>query len=552
MATENDKINVDYKHPTYRLYGPEWDNIQACLEGERAIRAAGTRILPHPATTPLPRLAKPGQPLPLNEGARFSRLLERHASRYVDYQRRAPFLNATSRTQQALLGLAFAKPVQVELTGRLSELEKDADGSGQPLTQFIRDLMAQDIAKGRAGIMPWIDGGVTLDQDGQIVQPTQQQSAAQRIRLRWFNEKEIINWREKEGKTVLVVVKYKEELDDPEGFDQYVRDVWIELRIRDGKAWIRTWYNNTNSDQVSMAAGVPTGLKNTDFQPILSNGVQMDELPWAWVGAENNDSEIDSPPLEPIASMNIKHYIAEADVAEAAHIASQPTLVVSGLSDAWARDHLQSGVTLGATEGIKLPANSKAELLQAKESNLSVTLCERREKQLAMLGAALIERGTAPKTATEAQFDAQTDNSVLSMIAGNVEQAINKALQILGEWVGGATGTVTLNKRYTEAVVDSQAMVAMMAGVQGGTVRLSDFIRWMMSNGLAGVEGETVDMIEDDLRNQAPLGTLTYQTTEPEVMDGQTEVTDDEQEKAPIASKKKSAPRTRKTTTTEE
>lgn len=489
------KQNVDFHHPDYRLFEPEWNLITACIMGERAIRAGGRNFLPHPSSDP-----EKSDP---------------DGSRYKDYQIRAAFLNATGRTLQALLGLAFAKPVQIELSGRLGELETDADGLGQPLTQFIRDALALNLAKGRGGIMPILSGGALLDTDGNVVSPTQEQVARQKMRLRLFNEKEIINWREKNGKTILVVLKYEEELDDQEGFDRYVRTVWIELRIRNGKAYQRTWYQNDNSEQVSMSAGVPIGLKNTAFIPVMSGGSQMDELPWAWMGAQNNDSTPDAPPLEPIASLNVKHYMAEADAAEIAHIVGQPTLVLSGLTANWAREFLKGGVTLGGNTGLKLPAEASAQLLQAEERNASLVLAERREKQMAMLGASLVERGQAPKTATEAEFDAKTDNSILSLAAGNVESCINKALEILGAWVGQAKGTVTLNKRYSEAVVDSQALTALMAGVQGGTVRLSDFVRWMMSNGLAGIEGETVEMIEDDLRNQEPLAVMTSTPLDP-------------------------------------
>ena len=123
----------------------------------------------------------------------------------------------------------------------------------------------------------------------------------------------------------------------------------------------------------------------------------------------------------------------------------------------------------------------------------------------------------------------------------------------MGGWLGGASGTVTLNKRYSEAVVDSQAITALMAGVQGGTVRLSDFVRWMMSNGLAGIEGETVEMIEDDLRNQEPLAVMTSTPLDPNATTTEDDpdaepVTEPDK---PIAKKKASAPRTSKAKVTE-
>ena len=63
---------------------------------------------------------------------------------------------------------------------------------------------------------------------------------------------------------------------------------------------------------------------------------------------------------------------------------------------------------------------------------------------------------------------------------------------------------VTLNKFYTEITVDAQLMTAMMSGVQTGTVRLADFIKWMMAQGVID-DSQTVEQVEDELRNQNPL-----------------------------------------------
>lgn len=86
--------------------------------------------------------------------------------------------------------------------------------------------------------------------------------------------------------------------------------------------------------------------------------------------------------------------------------------------------------------------------MQAEDRNLPFTVAERREKQMAMLGAKLVERITSVRTATQASDEAQTDNSILSLCVGNVEQAINRALEFAVMFAGSSEASIELNKRY--------------------------------------------------------------------------------------------------------
>lgn len=478
------KVNVDTQHSQYAVYSPEWQLIADCVAGERAVKAADYTYLPHPS-------AKPEKD-PLRR-------------RYNNYKLRAAFLNATGRTLDAMLGIAFNKPVKLTLTGALKPLENDANGMGVPATQLLRGALAEALKTGRFGFLVDTLHGVRFDTEtGVLVKPTAEQAAGNRPIIRLFEAPQIINWLRDE----LIVLKYQEDFAsaDVDDFQVYPVTIWVELRKINGKAFCRKWYYNSATASVKLADGLPEGWSKTELLPVLIKGEHANDLPFAWGGSIDNNSDVDPAPLADIASLNIKHYMTEADVAESAHIASIPTLVISGLTQVWVDKNMKEGIGLGATKGIKLPENGKAELLQAEDRNGSVELCERREKQMAMLGAALIERGSAPKTATEADYDAQTDNSILALCAGNVERAFNRALELAQGIVGG-TGNVVLNKFFSNVVVDSQTLTALMAGVQGGTIRLGDLIKWMMGQGIID-DSQTVEEVEDELRNQNPLPSM--------------------------------------------
>lgn len=449
--------NINYRHPAYSEFLPEWQMVGDCVDGERAVKKQREKYLPHPG----------------DEGQNN----EQDRKRYSAYLKRAPFINATGRTLTGLIGIAFNKPVKIQLSGKLTAIESDADGEGQPLTQLIRDALSQNLQRGRAGILSdYTSGG------------TQTVATAGRPVIRLFTAKQIINWRVTNNKTSLVVLHYQEPVNDQDSFELVMKDFWLELRLINGLAMSRKWQESDEGIQ----ANEWVELKD-------AGGKRLEELPWAWIGAVNNDHTPDAPPLADIAYINIKHYQAEADIAEIAHTVGQPTIAISEVSQQWVDKNLK-GVKVGARNGLMLPVGGKISMVQAEDRNLPITVAERREKQMAMLGAKLVERNTSARTATQASDEAQTDNSVLSLCAGNVEQAVNRALSFAVAFAGSGDGQIELNKRYELSQLDSASLTAMMAMVQSGQMRLIDFIRYQQSIGLIDQQ-EKPEHIEDELRN---------------------------------------------------
>lgn len=480
---------VDAKHKLYDRNRETYETIDACVEGEQAVKAGGTRWLPEPNA---------------HESSSHNADVRKAAERrYTSYRTRARFLNATGRTLNGMLGIVFGEPVSTKLSGPLEGLSKDADGKGQPLTQVLRDITAEVLKSGRGYVLADYTGSgeVTAANKGEP-------------RLRLFYGTQIINWRETKGRTSLVVLKYVEDVEDNDGFTNVERTVWLELRMVDGVACARQW-----TSLIDTATGGVNSNTVTELVPLTDlSGNALDELPGAWLGSVNNDSYPDPAPLGDIAMVNIGHYQADADVVEAARIVGQPTLVLTGLTQAWVDDNLKGGITVGATSGISLGTGMDAKILQASETNASTALKDQRAKEMAMLGAKLLERGSAAKTATQADYEAQTDNSILSLCAGNVERAVNKSLELLARMVGGS-GTVELNKKYGMADIDANVLTALMAQVQGGTLSLHNLIRYQQKVGLVSPD-ESPEKIEDDLRSQNPLpgvtglGSQTDSTTE--------------------------------------
>lgn len=462
--------SVDTQHPLYAKYKDSWRRVKACVAGEDTIKRDGTKWLKNPSHGCDPDLRD---------------------HRYTTYLHNAVFMNATGRTLAGCLGIVFGKPATISATGEMEVLIDDADGQGKPLSQMIRDAMSENLQTSR--------GGILVDYTATGLQTA---TTSGRVIFRLFDESQIINWRVVNQQLVLLVLKYKEAIDDPEGFDYQEKDVWDEYRMRDGACW----YRRHELAPAGSLSGIGTTTAS-NWVPITGPaGAPLSEIPFAWFGGTNNDAEPDNPILGDIASLNIKHYNREADVAEAAHIAAIPTMFMMGLNQAWVDKNLKKGVYLGTTEGVPLPTGADAKLLQAEERNMLITLLERLEKQMAMLGAKLVERGQAAKTAAQANDEAQTDNSILSLAATNIERAFMKAFEYAADFVSGS-GEVVLSKKYEVATYDSAVIQTLMGAVQSGQFMLEDFVRHLQREGLVDAEIDP-EKYADELRNAAPLNSM--------------------------------------------
>lgn len=458
-------MNVDTKHPLYTEFHPEYKLVSDCVAGERRIKAGTVLYLP--------------------------RVSSWEDQRYLNYMLRARFMNATGRTLSALIGIAMEKPLGINIAQEYDYLREDSDGKGKSITQLFRDALSQNLQKGRGGVL--LDNTAINDGEYMIGERTIAQNASERWVLRHFDATHIINWRTVNGKLSLLVLKYHEEVET-DGFEHEPITIWLEYRMKGGKCYGRIWKSPPGVNTPT-AVVLGTGEASTDLIPLSIKGKALDHIPFAWYGSENNDEVPDTPPLADLARLNVGHYQADADIAESAFQAGQPTITIAGLTEAWAKNFMKKGVEVGSTEAVLLPTGSKMEIVQAKETTASTKRQEALETQMAKMGAKFIERGVGNRTATQATDEAQTDNSILSQCVGNVEAAINLALS----WV--EAGEITANKRFVAIQVDSQALVAMMSAVQANLMTIEDFVRWQQQIGLADPNA-TVEEIVTQLRNQ--------------------------------------------------
>lgn len=429
--------------------------IRDCIAGEPTIKAARTRYLPMPNPDDTSK---------------------ENLARYRAYLTRAVFYNVTRRTLAGLVGQVFSRKPTVKVPSPLEAVLKDANGEAIPLDQQAERACQYVTAYSRAGLFvdyPEVpEGGVTVAElETGKIRPT----------ITVLSPLQIINWRtETEGAdtfyTLVVIVEAWPMLDD--GFEMklaaqlrvlklvngsYVQEIWRERQP--------TAYDPSANKKLKGNFEIfkTINVKGHDGQPLK-------EIPFMFLGSENNDSHVDNPNMYDIAALNIAHYRNSADYEEACFIVGQPTPVLTGLTQDWVDTVLKGKVAFGSRGGIPLPVGGEAQLLQAEENTMLKEAMETKERQMVALGAKLVQQKEVQRTATESQLEAASESSVLSTIAKNVSAGYQWALEWCAVFMGLSEGGIEykLNDDFDMSAVAPEQTQGVVKNWQAGALTFGE------------------------------------------------------------------------------
>jgi hypothetical protein len=245
------------------------------------------------------------------------------------------------------------------------------------------------------------------------------------------------------------------------------------------------------------------GIDDT-FEPKDASGNNLTEIPFHFVGSENNDIAPNRPPLYDLASMNIGHYRNSADYEESCFITGQPTPVLSGLSEDWVHNVLKDVVTFGSRASIALPVGAKAELLQAKENSMPIEAMKMKELQMVALGAKLVQLQRTSRTATQQIIETTSESSTLANISVNVSHAMQWALGIAQKYVTKGTSAIkyALNKDFDLTSMTADDQNAIIKQWQSAAIAFPEMREALRKAGIATMEDAAAKTaIEADIKS---------------------------------------------------
>lgn len=465
--------NVAYKRKDLVEAEKRYSIIADCLGGEITVKSKGATYLPIPNAEEDPSAV---------------------SLRYKAYKDRATFYNVTNRTLKGLCGQIFVREPVIEVPNNMDTLIADADGSGVDLVQMAKAAVEFVLGFGRAGLLvdyPSVDAPTTQEAiDAGKISPT----------LTLYAPSKILNWRTKTiGAKVLLSLVVLEEsfIKADDGFEAVAEKQWRVLRLT------AAGYTST----IYEADGASGHKEVATYYPKDSKGNPLTEIPFTFIGARNNDSIIDEPPMYDIAALNIAHYRNSADYEESVFMLGQPTPVFSGLTEDWVTKVLKNKVVLGARGAVTLPVGATASLLQAQPNTMAFEAMKHKEKQMVALGARLVEQNVVVRTASEATIDHNTETSILASTAKNVSVAISWGLVWAGRFLGTPVkaGAFSLNTDFDLAIMSPEARRQLMEEWQGGVITFEEYRAALRKSGIATLDDEAARTKIDEEQAQITL-----------------------------------------------
>ena len=440
-------MSVNNTHPDYALNSFKWKRCRDVIAGRDAIIQHGrvgfryTGTLFGPAYSPdiyLPRLANQSD------------------AEYLAYQERAGFFNATGRTLDAFTGMIFSKDPQWSLPAAIEPFTTDITLNATNLREFSEQVVEQQIAIGRVGIMVDYPANAPL---GVSVAAAE----AMNIRpfMRMYKGETILNWRTSpiNGAMVLTMVVLEEEVDY--AIDEFTTEARKQYRVLDltdegYRVRVMDADDNLISEAYPMMMGRP-----------------MTFIPFMILGPNSCEAEVQKPPLLDLVDTNLAHYRNSADYEHGLHFTGLPTPYVAGVQ-------LAEGQTLsiGSMSAWVFPdPQAKAEYLEFKGEGLETlrNAIKDKEQRMAVLGARMLsdDRRGAEAFGT-IELRTSGERSVLASISRSAADAMTRALNWMAMWVGALPECqFSLNTDFGATRMQPQMLTALVGAYQSDTLPLS-------------------------------------------------------------------------------
>lgn len=456
---------IDSQHKEYKAYQEKWTTARDASAGQYAIHAAGEKYL--------------------------SKLSEKQTpAEYLAYKKRTSFFPATGRTVDGLLGMISRKDLTHDAKG-IDNLIDDIDLSNNSLSSFAQTILREIITVDRVGVLVEYP---TVNEANQSRSLAEQQQRNERPYATIYKTENIINWElariNNKVQPIMIILK---ELHEEQGDDAYTKkhtEQYRELRLIDGVYVQKIWRKVGDTDKY-----IQVGV---DIVPKIK-AKPLDFIPFYPFGSDENSLNISDAPILPLAELNIQHYKVNAGYENITYRHGHPTAIFSGFE---VKDNEK--VELGGAVVSQLP-EAHAEYLEIQDSQMTERNLERKEKQMASIGARFLE---SQKAGVEAEntvkLRSSGENSVLAGIAKLASDQLSNMLTFMATWADSKQDiTAKLNTDFIPITMSAQELTALVGSWQAGAISKQTLFNNLREGEIIS-EGTDFEDEEENIRNQEP------------------------------------------------
>lgn len=409
--------------------------IAALLGGTKAMRAAGEAYLP--------------------------KWPNEDADGYKCRIATATLFPALGRTVEVLAAKPFSKPVTLgeDVPGRIKVWAENVDLTGRNLHSFASEVCQEVLGYGMSGIL------VDYPRAGNLITKADEAAAGVRPYFVQIHPKNILGWLPKnaasvEGLTQLRILESAEVENGP--FDTKSVE---QVRVLGRGTW-QTWRqaDTAKKEWVLHEEGVTT-LKTIPFVPVYGHRL-------GYMSAR--------PPLLELAHANVEHWQSKSDQQNILHVARVPILFARMLGESPITVGAGSAVKSDSPDGdLKFVEHSGAAIEAGRMSLLDL------EDRMRQAGAELLVIKPGNVTESQTLADNEQGACALQKVAGNLEDALDQALQFMADWVGEPEGGhVTVFKDFGAATLAEASAELLFKSATTGKLSEESYFNELQRRGI--------------------------------------------------------------------
>ena len=459
-----------YEAEAYLHMSQSWEPIDCCVGGTQYFRYNASTFLPQ----------EPQE-------------LEDAWHRRVSHATFAPY---TVRIAEQAAGLILRKPVQFQPQETGGEVDpywedvfaENCDGFGTDINAFARRLAISSLLYGHAGVL--------CDFSAREPAPNLQ---AQREsgNAPYFIEvdaKQIIGWR-MEGDSPLSPVqqvRISEMVTVP--FGEFGERVIRQIRVHERGSY--RVYRRSN-DEASDTSGWYIYEQGT---------TSLDVIPLSVTYSQKIAEFTSKPPLLSIANLNISHAQRNADLQHSLHVSAMPIMVLKGFDDA------DDPVGLSVNNAILLPPEGDCFMVEPASQSFQAQsdYLNKLEEQMSSLGiSTLFSQKMGAETAESKRLSRTDSDSLLSIVSKDLEQALQRAIDIAAEFMSLEPPKVVLSRDFNLQELDAQQVSSYMQLWQNNAITQQTLLEMMKQGEIL----PNIDVEEEvEMTSQEQLDSLMQQT----------------------------------------
>ena len=202
---------------------------------------------------------------------------------------------------------------------------------------------------------------------------------------------------------------------------------------------------------------------------------------------------ISTPPLLPIANLNILHAQRQADQQFALHVAAMPILVLKAWEDN------DDEIALSANSALVMGPDSDAFYIEpaSQAFQAQADFLEDLEEQMRSLGiSTLFSQTYVGETAAAKQLDRSDSDSMLSVVAQDLEKCLQNAIDMAGAYVNRETPIVSVARDFDLQKLDGPQVAQYLSLWSQGAISHQTLLEML-------VRGEVLPDLDIDAEIEA-------------------------------------------------